>query len=165
MRVIGKHILVYLLASMFLVSFTGIRLLIHYCMACETTDVAFLGLNEENADAMHRSHAEEGTCHIPLDDEDGATCCGTHDTHSDHGCGDCCQSEVHYLRAEFEITPEKHEPRIEPVLITLLPRFMDTESIVPETTGKIPPRPVDERPPPRLTGRDFIIYAHHLKIS
>jgi len=84
MRVIGKHILVYLLASMFLVSFTGIRLLIHYCMACETTDVAFLGLNEENADAMHRSHAEEGTCHIPLDDEDGATCCGTHDTHSDH---------------------------------------------------------------------------------
>ncbi len=176
-KTIGKHIISYLLASMFLVSFTGMRLLIHHCMACDTTDVALLGLHAENPDAMHRDHAGGGTCTIPIDDAEAAscqvplddakdaTCCDSHGAPGDHGCGDCCQSEVHYLRAEFEVTPDKHEPRLAPVLITLLPTLMHPERFVAEESLTLTMPVVDERPPPRFTGRDFIIYAHHLKIS
>ncbi len=176
-KTIGKHIISYLLASMFLVSFTGMRLLIHHCMACDTTDVALLGLHPEDIDAMHRDHAGKGTCAIPVndaaaascgilpDDAEGATCCDNHDVPGDQGCGDCCQSEVHYLRAEFEVTPDKQEPRLEPVLLTLLPRLLNHERFVADEAQTMTLPVVDERPPPRLTGRDFVIYAHHLKIS
>ncbi len=176
-KTIGKHIITYLLASMFLLSFTGMRLLIHHCLACDTTDVALLGLHAEDAEAMHRDHAEggtcaipiddaeAGTCHIPFDDAEGLSCCDTHDRHSDRGCGDCCQSEIHYLRAEFEVTTDKQEPRLEPVLITLLPSLINTTRFEPEESAKLTKPVTDERPPPRLTGRDFVIYAHHLKIS
>jgi len=34
-----KHILTWVLAGIFLVSFTGLRLLIHHCMACESSEV------------------------------------------------------------------------------------------------------------------------------
>ncbi len=176
-KTIGKHIISYLLASMFLVSFTGMRLLIHHCMACDTKDVALLGLHAENPDAMHRDHADGGTCaipmddaeaascQIPLDDSKDASCCDSHGTTGSHGCGDCCRSEVRYLRAEFEVTPDKHAPRLAPVLITLLPTLMQAERVVPEESLTLPMPVVDERPPPRLTGRDFVIYAHHLKVS
>ncbi len=162
---------------MFLVSFTGMRLLIHHCMACDATDVALLGLQAEDPEAMHRDHAKDGTCaipiddaeaatcHIPLDDTEGVSCCYTHGDHSDNGCGDCCQSEVHYLRAEFEVTPDKHEPRIEPVMITLHPGLTQAAWFVPEMSANLIMPVVNERPPPRMTGRDFVIYAHHLKIS
>jgi len=165
MKTIGKHIISYLLASMFLVSFTGMRLLIHHCMACDTKDLALLGWHLEDPEAMHRDHAEGGTCQIPHDATEGVTCCDTHDNHGDHGCGDCCQSEVHYLRAEFKVTPDKHEPPIEPVQLTLHPRIMEAAWFVPEKPASLIMPVFNERPPPRLTGRDFVIYAHHLKIS
>ena len=180
MKKVLTYALAFSLASIFLVSFTGIRLLIHHCLSCDTTDIALLGLSADATAAMHQRHtqsatcqiapgeADHGTCELPMGEADThegalpATCCDTGHDGSGH-CGDCCQTEVHYLKTEYEVPREKVENRIQPVQLALVITnfFQDVdEPESPLTTQRITP----DRAPPKPVGRDFVIYAQHLKI-
>ncbi len=186
MKKVLTHILALVLASIFLVSFTGIRLLIHHCLSCDTTDIALMGLGVDATTSMHQRHAREATCHIVPGEDTTASCelpvCGTdfplvaklsleavpgsccdtgHDGYA--YCGDCCQTEVHYLKTEYEVPREKVENRIQPVqlalAITTLFHVVDQPD-TPLALHRITP----DRAPPKPVGRDFVIYAQHLKI-
>lgn len=180
------HILALVLASIFLVSFTGIRLLIHHCLSCNTTDIALLGLAADASASMHQRHAQEATCHVvpgedaaascelPVSGSDSplvaklsleavpGSCCDTAHDGSAH-CGDCCHMEVHYLKTEYEVPREKVEYRILPVQLDLA--FTLLQNVVEQLESPLKLSYVTpDRAPPKAVGRDFVIYAQHLKI-
>ena len=150
----------YLLATMFLLSFTGIRMLIHHCLSCNTTDVAIFSFAGGECD-MHQHHAE-AVCHMPVSGEAGSGCCETEHDEEGGACGQCCKTEVHYLKNEYQVSQERNEQRIEPVVVAILtPLYLDlVEDPLPSNqyiqfTNTDPPKPV---------GRDFLIFANQLKI-
>lgn len=164
MKRIATYTMVFLLASMFLVSFTGIRLLIHQCLACDSTDIALLGFAAEDASDLHNKHAGEAVCHLPLETAEDPACCESHEhDHADH-CGDCCETEVHYLKNDYKVSLEKMEVRVMPIEVAVL-----IHNLLPAPEGDAPAvikhRARPDNAPPRIAGRDFVIYSHQLKIS
>jgi hypothetical protein len=151
-----KHILSWILAGIFLVSFTGLRLLIHHCMACESSDV-YLFAQVDNCCEHHSHHHSDGnTCQLPV--EEGSSCCSTGDAH----CDNCCKDEVVYVKNEYEVSLDRHQFKIEPVefelasiLTTVLYGCESRES------SFIPHKYYT--PPPKWVGKDFVLYTHQLK--
>ena len=164
MRRFLLNISVLAIALVFLLSFTGVRLLIHHCLSCETTEMSILGISLEDGSGMHRDHAEQ--CHIPGHGEDsdiGTGCCDTQENES--SCGDCCESEVQYLNNDTRVPYERAEIKVVPVEFEL-----SFTSLLKTGTDEITPASLTlyqrpDRAPPRLSGRDFVIYSHSLKIS
>ncbi len=163
MKRIAKHIMVFLLSLIFLVSFSGIRLMMHHCFSCETTDITFLGFASEDARSMHQKHREASSCHLPAHGKETHTCCDSH-AHDDAECKDCCESEVHYLKTDYKVSHEKSEIRVAPLELTvLIPVLYPSEDAGLLTAKEY--RFYPDRAPPRPAGRDFIIYSHQLKIA
>jgi len=154
------YTMAYLLATMFLLSFTGIRMLIHHCLSCNTTDVALFSFAADECD-IHQHH-NEAVCHIPVSGEAGSGCCETEHDEEGDACGQCCKTEVHYLKNDYQVSQERNEQRIEPVVVAVLTSiYVDSdEQPIPgkqhnHFTNTDPPKPV---------GRDFLIFANQLKI-
>ncbi len=147
-----RHIIAILLAFMFLVSFTGIRMLIHHCLSCDTTEYAFALQAEDCCGGIHHHH--EAACCEVADDMEGA--CDMQE--SNH----CCETEIQYLKNEYQVAQERLLPKVLPVEMAALP--LDFSNLQPEpsvlkSTGNITFIP----PPPKLTGRDFVLFTHQLK--
>ncbi len=165
MKKIATNILVFSLAGIFLMSFTGVRMLIHHCLSCDTTDVALFSFTGGDCDALHHKHTESAACHIPVSGEDATACCAAkHDDDHDDACGNCCKTEIHYLKNEYQVPQERNEHKIEPVVLAILiPLYLSIDDFEPfndlalgQTSNADPPKPV---------GRDFVIFSHQLKIA
>lgn len=166
MKRLATQIMALTLAAMFLLSFTGIRLLIHYCMSCDTTDVSLFGFAGQDTGAMHQRHLESSVCHISFEDDqtEAITCCDHDEAEAHQHCGDCCKSDVHYVKNDYEVPREKMDVRVIPVeLVILLPNLLPDTGDNSEPVSKIVA--VSDRPPPKPVGRDFVIFSHQLKIS
>jgi hypothetical protein len=152
-----RHTLVFLLVGFFLVSFTGFRLLVHHCMGCEMTEIVFAG---SPADCCHTEQgAETNSCCTENTDPAGSNAvCGL-DLDSE-----CCDLQTIYLKGDFDLVSERSTVKIEvPVLAAFV--FVAETAWDQETISLVHGPTTFEDPPPRLTGRDFVLYSHQLKIS
>jgi hypothetical protein len=150
-----RNTITLMLAIIFLVSFTGLRLLLHQCMGCEISDYS-LTVTENSCCASAQHH--DDVCAVV----ETTSCCGSSAEKAD--CEDCCSDEVVYLKNDYQLVNEQQVNRIEPVEISVsailnllaltFPAEKETSLIYNYNDS-----------PPLLTGRDFVIYAHQLKIS
>ncbi|MDR4988818.1 MAG: hypothetical protein RG741_08295 [Bacteroidales bacterium] len=164
MRSVLKHSLAFLLAFIFLLSFTGVRMLIHHCLSCETTDVAIMAFGSRECDDWHHGEAQQGVCHLPATGNAVTDCCTTHEHNEGEACGNCCKTETHYIKTEYTLTQERNEQRIEPVVFSVLyTLLLADETVLPAHNN--PGSFIHNSDPPRAVGRDFVIFAHQLKIA
>lgn len=152
-----------MLAGMILVSFTGMRLLIHHCFACDTTDVVLAAFAPEACDAFHDNHHTHSHCEIHgTGYGDNTPCCENAEEGLVADCQDCCDTEHHYARTEYRVVQENLDIRVLPQEMEA-PFVKKTDLLNPisshvEVAIVIPPEP-----PPGHWGRDFVIFSHQLK--
>ncbi len=156
--------MVFSLAAIFLLSFTGIRMLIHHCLSCETTDVFLFASVSRSCDDIHHSHHEKTVCHINIDGNEPISCCAGDDEHNHNSCENCCKTEIHYLVNEYEVYQERSEQRIEPVVVAVLVNLFVPSNEDEFSAGHSFNHYADTDPP-QLVGREFVIYTHQLKIA
>jgi hypothetical protein len=168
MRVILRHMIVWTLASFFLVSFTGFRLLVHHCMSCDTTDVALAHL-PQGSDCCHGFHEKAGHGHCEMELPKESSCCSVPVDQPDTQDGIYllpflgCETDIHYLKNEYKVTTEHTQERIAPVELTV-------NGIQPSDTMQLPIGDsllnlyVSNHPPPNPVGKDFVVFACQLKI-
>jgi len=165
MKKIATYSMVFSLAAIFLLSFTGIRMLIHHCLSCETTDVFLFANSGRSCDNIHHSKHEGSVCHVNIDGNEPISCCaGNKEEHDNNSCENCCKTEIHYLVNEYEVYQERSEQRIEPVVIAVLVNLF-----VPAIQDELPTgnsfNHYTNTDPPQPVGRDFVIFTHQLKIA
>lgn len=160
MQKFGKHILTLILASLFLVSFTGIRLLIHHCTACDTSAMYVFADVRSCCDTPFIPGSENTSCSINTNES--GSCCA--EEKPEDSCENCCDNEVVYVKKDYEVSHERQVPRVNPVQVdagvfsySLLPTHLK------DTCDKfLFPSTVD--PPPGKVARDFILFTHQMKI-
>lgn len=154
-----RHFLAFLLAAFFLVSFTGFRLLVHHCLGCDTTEIMFA---QESVSCCATSH----TLNAHKEVDAAASCCHSSEQSQ---CGlpiesECCDLEVIYLKAELEGTPNKLVQKIEPPVFDVIAEMLGChDNLLPTQLSSATVPTVD--PPPRRVGKDFVLFAHHIKIA
>ena len=164
LKKLATYTMVFSLAAIFLMSFTGIRMLIHHCLSCDTTDVFLFANAGRSCDDIHHNHHENAVCHIDIHADEPLSCCAGDDEHDHDSCVNCCKTEIHYLVNEYEVYQERSEQRIEPVVLAVfLNLFLSIDD--DDITAVSSPFFNDNPDPPKPVGRDFVIYAHQLKIS
>lgn len=158
MQSILKHIFTWILATIFLVSFTGLKLLIHHCMACESSDVYLMVRVDDCCEQQNQNQNHENTCQLPF--AEAESCCSSNDTQSP--CENCCDDEVVYVKNDYDISPDRQKFKIGPVeykvvsiLLNELYGFESSEFNFTHHNNFIPP--------PKWVGKDFILYSHQLK--
>lgn len=162
MRLFLKTIPAMILATIFLVSLTGIRLLIHHCMACDTKEVSLVANFDGCCEHHQENYSHQGTitCSFPLTGE--SSCCVEFGQ-----CGmdeDCCRDEVIYLVNDYELTHERQSIRIESLMVALnietsfcsLICFSDNNDFIPQNYAE---------PPPRIVGKEFVLFTRQIKIG
>jgi hypothetical protein len=155
MQKLMRNTITLMLAVIFLVSFTGLRLLLHHCMGCNISDYSLLTSVESCCSATPEHQACTATLAI--------SCCSS-TSGENNTCDDCCQDEVIYLKNDYQLVNAQQENRIEPVELSVPAAiFLMAEMELPETKFTSGNHAHD--PPPMLTGRDFIIFSHQLKVS
>ena len=159
--------MIFSLAAIFLLSFTGIRMLIHHCLSCETTDILLFASANKDCGAIHHNHHnhnEDAVCHISLNHDEAIACCVGDDEHDHNSCENCCKTEVHYLKNDYEVFQERSEQRIEPVVVAVLVNLF-VPAIEDDLPAGHPFNHYTSTDPPQPVGREFVIYTHQLKIA
>ena len=163
MKRLLNHILALVLASMFLVSFTGIRLLVHHCMSCDTVDVIFASYSGDDCNDIHLRH--KLMVHEQGEGQHGKSCCSG-EQHHEASCshsGNCCQTEELFIRNDEVVAHERIVYQLHPLeQMHTLPSetfLQPAGELTALTQGDT--RSTD--PPPKLTGRKFIIFSHQFK--
>ncbi len=163
MKRLGVQILSMLLAGMFLVSFAGIRLLTHHCFSCASTDVVMIGFAQAgDCDGAHHNHPEGTTCGPDYHKGDRPCCDGYEKQHASH-CGDDCESETHYLRAEFDASADRSPAKIVSPEFMLLPAFVSSAQELEEQPLYFSLPGGLNDPPPKPAGRELVIFSRRLK--
>ena len=151
-----KHILTWVLAGIFLVSFTGLRLLIHHCMACESSDIYLFAQVDDCCEHHNHEHNSENTC--SLNSDGSVSCCADKDSQ----CENCCENEVVYIMNDYEVLVERQQFKVEPfefevasILLNDLYENHRRENKQGFSDSFIPP--------PKWVGKDFILFSHQLK--
>lgn len=155
MKTALRHTLSFLLAGFFLVSFTGFRLIVHHCMGCEINEVVF---SAELTDCCRTVQETPSCCQEHATAEGETPACDLQLTE------ECCNIQAVYLMGDFELISERTTVKIDiPVVVA----WQATSDIIsgPTPETRVYTAGASEDPPPRLTGRDFVLYAHQLKIS
>lgn len=147
-----KYVMSMVLASLFLVSFTGIRLLMHHCLAC---DSSALYLFADVSDCC-----AQDSCSINTDSIN--SCCTTEDTHFQ--CENCCEDEVLYVKNDYEISKDRQIGRLQPVLVGSPELTLSSQIIQPVFADESSSLFSNTDPPPRKVAREFVLFAHQLKI-
>lgn len=145
-----------LLATTFLMSYTGMRLLIHHCMSCDTTGLAMF--------------SQQQSCCLDAQQDDGmilcdittasASCCTASE---DSACENCCSEEVVYLKKDFEFSNDRQQPRIEAVPVDVTADLFGDEILHSDQSNQVVSFNNTD-PPPKLTGKAFVLFGHQLKI-
>ncbi|MFP4064891.1 MAG: hypothetical protein ACLFN2_03720 [Bacteroidales bacterium] len=163
MKRLGVQLLSLLLAGMFLVSFAGIRLLSHHCFLCESTDVVMIGFaQDDHFDGIHHDHHEGNDGHQREHSEEQTPCCENDEKGQGCHCGEDCESEIHYLRAEYDASADPSPAKIATPEFELLPARVAS---VQEQEGL--PLCLSfvslTDPPPKPAGRELVILSCRLK--
>ncbi len=149
-------------AVLLLVSFSGMRLYVHTCLGCDIKEVMLFG---NNHDCCQPASSD---MNAPAQNA-GVACCAVittpcQDTLGNHFAEDaCCDTQYHYFLAEYETTPAKERSLQTEQDILILPMGCTdfANSRINEGIGLI----ISYRdPPPALTGKSFVIFAHCLKL-
>jgi hypothetical protein len=167
LKQLATYTMVFSLAAIFLLSFTGMRMLIHHCLSCETTDILLFAYSANQCASVHHNHHDHNdnaVCHINLNHDEAIACCEGDGVLDHNSCENCCKTEFHYLKNDYDVYQERSEQRIEPVVVAVLVNFfvpvvddeLSTGHSFNQYTNTDPPQPV---------GRDFIIYTHQLKVA
>lgn len=161
MKRLAKNSVLVVLAAMFLVSFTGVRLLFHHCLSCDMVDVylaAYAGDPSEDIHHRHQQtmHPESSGCH--------GSCCQDASQHGD-SCwlnALACETREVFLKNEDDVTSERVVYRVNTPELNLQLTCQPTLREEPEVLA--PWKHCDFlQPPPLLTGKVFVIFAHQLK--
>jgi hypothetical protein len=161
-----NHITALLLASMFLVSFTGFRLLVHHCMSCDTVDVFFANYTGGQCKDIHLQH--HLTKHLQGGEATGVSSCCKGDHHHTTSCAlssGCCETEEIFVRNEEVVSHERLTIKVQPLekyvsLPSELLFIQSGDALSLEFNFY-----QDIQPPPKLVGREFVIFSHQLKFS
>ena len=152
-----KKICAVLLAGLFLMSFAGVSLIMHYCFACETADYYFASHTNQI-----EHHHQEGKDICQVNDSKNSSKCHVH-----HKCGVfsgencCCRTEVQYLKYEYESTQSNgQEILVQPLCLT---KTIESKDICCDECVFDEFFEYSHDPPPRLVSRDFLIYTSQLK--
>ncbi len=152
-----------LLAAFFLVSFTGMRLLVHHCMGCDTTGIVFAAAQPDCC-----GHAGKAD---PMDGAGETACCALPGPAAEppacglNGPDGCCRIEVVYLKNDAELASERPVVRVEAPALVVLHALASGEGLLTDREPESLSGTSKTDPPPRLTGREFILFSHHLKIA
>jgi hypothetical protein len=151
-----KNIMSIILAGLFLITFAGVRLLLHQCMKCESTDLAVL---TSSSSCCQQASAEDALM---------ASCC-TIDFSAAACCTDqsenCCQDEVVFLKNDYELVNEKQQSRIEPHVSASLILAFSLFDIIADDSDNLSFLNYNQEKPPLRAGRDFVIFSHQIKIG
>ncbi len=164
MNRIFTHSLALMLAGMFLLSFSGMRFILHHCLSCETTDVLIAGQAVDHCEDTHSRHLQ-GT-HHPHEPMPESACCPIGDQDA-AGCSheaECCITEDLSMHPPEMVAQERMGYQIQP--LALLLAFMPAHGLLFSDDPTAPAR-VDATwadPPWKRSGRQFIIFSHQLKI-
>lgn len=151
------------LVSVFLVSFTGMRIFVHECATCNSSEISMFQ-NEAGCCSTASTHENAGTCDLPSNDN-SAGCCSTPTSNSGCKTDHCCTDQVIYLVNEYDFSKDRSKERVEPHVLKFLQVALALAKVVPsDETTTLGYLPFGE-PPPKLSGKEFIIFSHQLKIS
>lgn len=153
-----KYILIWTLAGIFLVSFTGLRLLIHECIACESSGVYLFSQINDCCDHNNENQSSDSTCKLPVNET--SSCCSVNDTESQ--CENCCKNEPVYVKNEYDVSPSRQHIKIHPVEFEVASIALHDLYGFNSREYKFLYRNIFI-PPPKLVGKDFILYSHQLK--
>lgn len=157
------QILSIVILSVFLVSFTGVRLFMHECATCNSTEISIIQTEASCCSAVSETD-NAGICEIPYDDN-SADCCSTPASNSGCKTDDCCTDQVIYLVNDYDFSKERSQERVEPQVLKFLQIAFAIVNVIPaDETISFGYFPFSE-PPPKLSGKEFIIFSHQLKIS
>lgn len=151
-----KYRLSGILAFVFLVSFTGLPMLMHHCFSCESTSIHLFSQIQDCCEA-HREHHH----HSCADQENPETdCCSQH---TDEACENCCKDSLIYLQNDYTFSLDRQILKILPWEFAVL--GLITFEAEPNLTlsGAFGLDDACHDPPPRITGKTFLIYTHQLK--
>lgn len=162
MKRILTHSLAFMLAGMFLISFSGMRFILHHCLSCETVDFLIAGRAVDFCEDPHSCHFP-GTNHAH-EAMPGSACCTLGDPHA-AGCAlgvECCITEDVTMEPPEVVVQERPAYQIQPV--TLLLAFVTEGGLffLDETTT-VGEDATWADPPWKPSGREFIIFSHQLK--
>jgi hypothetical protein len=158
MRKSGFKIFSLLLASVFLLSFTGLRLLSHYCNGCETEDISLF--TEIHTCSTHHAQQESVHCcemEIPKD-----TCCIENQPIP---CSNCCSEQVIYVKHKYEVVTYSEQLRLLPVEVNFPSIIYQHLWGMEDTDDEVSFGIYSAQPPLRIVGKEFVVYSHQLKLS
>lgn len=158
----NKHlrtILALFLVFNFIVSYTGVRLLVHYCFHCDVAEYnMFVEPGHNCCDIEHKHHNN---------DDIEATCCsavGDYDLNLQHeeNCENCCSTQAKYFKNDYQTFKDNAGVRILLPVFAVLP-VLKTVCCATCTEEELFSDYID-KPPRILTGKEFVIFTHQLKI-
>jgi hypothetical protein len=161
-KAVSQVLSIVLLAS-FLVSFTGVRLLVHECDTCGTVDFSLLG-NKADGACCNSGTSNDGSCALPnTDTPDSGSCCSDKEPANTHSTS-CCTNETVYIIADLDFIKDNSKPKIDAQLVATCIFLLSLQDFI------IPDQPnhssfYQDFSPPLRSGRDFVIFSHQLKIS
>ena len=166
MKRLVYNIVAIILSVFFLVSSTGVKLFAHYCFKCDDTDFSILA-NFTDCCAHHSLHYSPqavGCCNIASSEWIAKS-----DIHEYHQCGSstqkCCKKEVVFLKNDYEVLIYKQDKRLVPAIIAILPALTERLLLPDNRSELILFSHNGLQPPPRPTGKYFIIFTHHFKVA
>jgi hypothetical protein len=166
MKKILHHIAAIILAGLFLVSFTGVKMILHHCLSCNTTEYSLTSHVVDCCDrhaVHHSSDLKASTC-CTSDYGEDESCVLSNEKHQAIHCDNCCENEVVYVKNDYEVSSERQEIRVLPLAIAIIPSFLNEfQSSV--YSNSITSFSESFQPPPKLVGKDFVLYSHQLKVS
>ncbi len=151
------------MASLFLVSFTGIKMLVHHCMSCETTAYSLISHTDGHCPQPELAElTDESACCISEVVNENSYCSSIENVCN--GCTDnCCDNEVLYFVNDYEVSFERNEFNLSPWVQALLPSLLNDYYSL---TAPVPTfYTIDSQPPPKWVGKEFILFSHQLRVS
>ncbi len=149
-----------LLTVLFLVSFTGVRLLVHHCAGCDTSAILFASepVSCCTGGTAYTDHSENA--------EEALFCCALSEANQCGITGDpgCCDIEVVYLKEDFQLSQHKATEKVTIPVFDIFTVFSTPIPGLDNAHISAAEAPFID-PPPRLTGKAFVLYAHQIKIA
>ncbi|MBS4014685.1 MAG: hypothetical protein KGZ97_13180 [Bacteroidetes bacterium] len=151
-----NSILSVILALNLLLSFAGVRLLVHNCHHCNSTE--YFVFFEPDHDCCGHNHE------INIHKHSKSDCCSTSgDTNNiQQSCDNCCSTDTEYVKADYNASVEKTTTKIWVASIPLVSVL--TSVCCTHCVKEISAKDYYDKPPYTPTGKDFIIFSHNIKI-
>lgn len=155
-----RNVLLISLGSVFLLSFTGLRLLLHSCMGCSTSEMHMFAVDDNCCNTREQNLAADYSCCLAI--AETISCCSDPLTEADSS--NCCEDKVVYLINDYELLNKKSEIHIGPQVAAH--HVWHTELMNCASAQAQASLPVNYYlPPPTYVGREFILYSHQIKIG